>query len=597
MKKHMKKILAILIAVCISVIPSFAFAEDFPTDTSTGVTEHCYDDNSHSMPLGDVGKWFDTKEDFIKYYQSVVDDWNNKVDSGQISNEEYSQNVPMGYECWSCSYCGKWTGNFKYNKRCQDDNSHSKEMGDVGQWFNSLDELDAYVEGIVNDWADRYNRGEISKEEYEKNAPNGYTAWSCAYCGKWTGNFKYYPAHEEVDDCQHEWAYMELKGTSHYKYCIKCAEIVIEPCTYSTAITSPTCTEQGYTTYTCIYCGATMTGDFTPATGHNYSYVSNNDGTHYQVCANCGNKTANENCVRTVVDGKTVCKDCGYVFEEVTEPSTDEPTQHTHTWDNGTVLNEATCTEKGAVLYRCTECGATRTVYVDELGHDYVATVTEPTCTEDGYTTYKCSRCGNSYVSNYVDATGHSLSYVSNGDGTHHQECSKCGYTTANEICVKTTADGKTVCEKCGYVFETITDKPTDPTTDPTTEPTTDKPTEPSTDEPSEPDTETSTSEPTSDTDVTEKPSEMTTEPSEDTSVTTANETESTVTTASSEDSSTTQNNDTSEKVTDADIPDTGNSYNCAWIYGAVLGTVCVVTIIILKNKTKKHDLKHDEIN
>lgn len=42
-------------------------------------------------------------------------DWNNKVDSGQISNEEYFANCPKGYECWSCVTCGKWTGNFKYN--------------------------------------------------------------------------------------------------------------------------------------------------------------------------------------------------------------------------------------------------------------------------------------------------------------------------------------------------------------------------------------------------------------------------------------------------------------------------------------------------
>lgn len=71
--------------------------------------------HQHTMPTGNMG-WFNSRQDLIKYYQSVVDDWNNKVDSGQISNEEYSQNVPMGYECWSCSTCGKWTGNFKYNR-------------------------------------------------------------------------------------------------------------------------------------------------------------------------------------------------------------------------------------------------------------------------------------------------------------------------------------------------------------------------------------------------------------------------------------------------------------------------------------------------
>ena len=34
-------------------------------------------------------------------------------DIGEISDDEYFANCPQGYECWSCGYCGKWTGNFK----------------------------------------------------------------------------------------------------------------------------------------------------------------------------------------------------------------------------------------------------------------------------------------------------------------------------------------------------------------------------------------------------------------------------------------------------------------------------------------------------
>lgn len=58
--------------------------------------------------------WFSDRQSLVKYYNNVVSDWNNKVDSGKISNEEYFANCPKGYECWSCSTCGKWTGNFKY---------------------------------------------------------------------------------------------------------------------------------------------------------------------------------------------------------------------------------------------------------------------------------------------------------------------------------------------------------------------------------------------------------------------------------------------------------------------------------------------------
>ena len=44
---------------------------------------------------------------------------------------------------------------------------------------------------------------------------------------------------------------------------------------------------------------------------------------------------------------------------------------------------------------------------VDELGHNYNGVVTAPSCTEKGYTTYTCTRCSDSYVSDSVDALGH----------------------------------------------------------------------------------------------------------------------------------------------------------------------------------------------
>ena len=40
--------------------------------------------------------------------------------------------------------------------------------------------------------------------------------------------------------------------------------------------------------------------------------------------------------------------------------------------------------------------------------HVHEAVVTAPTCTEQGYTTYTCA-CGDTYVADYVDATGHNM--------------------------------------------------------------------------------------------------------------------------------------------------------------------------------------------
>jgi hypothetical protein len=75
--------------------------------TSTGT-------HKHTMPTGSMG-WFNSRQDLVNYYNKVVSDWNNKLLNGTISRKEYIANCPSGYECWSCSYCGKWTGNFKYN--------------------------------------------------------------------------------------------------------------------------------------------------------------------------------------------------------------------------------------------------------------------------------------------------------------------------------------------------------------------------------------------------------------------------------------------------------------------------------------------------
>ena len=46
------------------------------------------------------------------------------------------------------------------------------------------------------------------------------------------------------------------------------------------------------------------------------------------------------------------------------------------------------------------------TVLATDHTHTYTPAVTAPTCTEQGYTTYICA-CGDSYVADYVEATGH----------------------------------------------------------------------------------------------------------------------------------------------------------------------------------------------
>lgn len=79
-----------------------------PTTTKGAPTKH-----THTMPCGNVGKWYSSKDAFMSDYYAEADYWNNKLDNDEISYEEYISKVPRGHEVWQCS-CGKWTGNYKY---------------------------------------------------------------------------------------------------------------------------------------------------------------------------------------------------------------------------------------------------------------------------------------------------------------------------------------------------------------------------------------------------------------------------------------------------------------------------------------------------
>lgn len=80
---------------------------------SATTTSGCASGN-HSMPTGNIGKWFNSRNEVKNYVETVMDSWETKYATGQITWEEKCANCPQGWECWSCSRCGKWTGNFKY---------------------------------------------------------------------------------------------------------------------------------------------------------------------------------------------------------------------------------------------------------------------------------------------------------------------------------------------------------------------------------------------------------------------------------------------------------------------------------------------------
>lgn len=76
--------------------------------------ERCTNNNNHSMSVGNSNKWFNSKEDAILYYETLISYWGKLWENSEIDNDTYNKNCPSGYEVWSCMYCNKWTINFYY---------------------------------------------------------------------------------------------------------------------------------------------------------------------------------------------------------------------------------------------------------------------------------------------------------------------------------------------------------------------------------------------------------------------------------------------------------------------------------------------------
>ena len=198
--------------------------------------------------------------------------------------------------------------------------------------------------------------------------------------------------------------------------------------------TQPTCTEEGVKTFECMVCGKTKT-EKVEALGHDW----NNDFTvdKEATCEETGLKSIH--CKRCdIKKDETVIPAKGHVagekkIENATEAvceaggSYDEVVYCTvcnkeisrktikteakgHTWNEGKVTTEPTCTEEGVKTFECTVCGKTKTEKVEALGHDWDNDFTvdkEATCEETGVKSIHCKRCDERKEITTIPAKGH----------------------------------------------------------------------------------------------------------------------------------------------------------------------------------------------
>ena len=211
-KKSMKKILSVVIVVLLLVISlaftTTVFATNIPSTTITSVKA-----KSEAFTI----KWkkktniagyqiqYSTNSKFKKGNKSIKIK-NAKTISKKITKLKAAKKYYVRIRTYKGKKYSKWSkvksikttkeskctkDNIQKETHCTNNNNHSIKCGNMGRWFNSKDEVDAYWDKVDISYFEQYQNGIITFEEYHKKSPYGYECWSCSYCGKWTGNFKY----------------------------------------------------------------------------------------------------------------------------------------------------------------------------------------------------------------------------------------------------------------------------------------------------------------------------------------------------------------------------------------------------------------------
>ena len=163
------------------------------------------------------------------------------------------------------------------------------------------------------------------------------------------------------------------------------------------SIVAPTCTDQGYTSYTCSRCGDNYKRNYEEPLGHDFGEWHLAAEAVEATCTETGlTAVEKRTCSRCNTSekrgGETVAKKAHRLQSEVTAP---------------------TCTHKGYTVYTCADCGYSYTAdFTERTEHTYTVIVHEPTTESQGYTVYVCTGCGYAYVSDITDMLPGAIHYI-----------------------------------------------------------------------------------------------------------------------------------------------------------------------------------------
>ena len=218
-------------------------------------------------------------------------------------------------------------------------------------------------------------------------------------------------------------------GLTEGKHCSECDEVLVvqeiipaNGHNYANVVTAPTCTEQGYTMYTCTVCGDSYVADYINALGHTevvYKAVlptcTETGVTEGKHCSTCNevliaqevvsalghdyivHEAKEETCTEVGWNEYHTCSRCDYTtYVEISAFG------HTEVVDKAVL---PTCTETGLTEGKhCSVCDEILVAQenIAALGHDYESVTVDPTLTHDGYTLHTCAICADSYIDSYV---------------------------------------------------------------------------------------------------------------------------------------------------------------------------------------------------